>query len=120
MCELDKLALFPQQSLRVFGTIAFVVMFAGLSGKSGVGKTTLLKSLSGLTVPTEGQIRVGEAVSQASGGAANVAEKTGLVFQFPDRFIDQFNLKKLRACVRACVCMYIFMFQQIEEEENAL
>ena len=59
-------------------------------GKSGVGKTTLLKSLSGLTVPTDGQIRVGEAVSQASGGAANIAEKTGLVFQFPDRYVCVF------------------------------
>lgn len=52
----------------------------GIAGPSGVGKSTLLKLLSGLAVPTEGQILI-DAVPIASMGLASYRARIGCVLQ---------------------------------------
>ena len=55
-------------------------------GASGSGKSTLLHLVAGLAAPTQGQLRVGDSVSSADGGAAQLSQHAGLVFQFPERY----------------------------------
>ena len=59
--------------------------FLGIVGKSGSGKSTLLNMLSGIDVPSSGEIIVaGTAINQLTSGALDAwrGRHIGLVFQF--------------------------------------
>jgi NitT/TauT family transport system ATP-binding protein len=61
--------------------------FISLVGRSGCGKTTLLRILSGLLTPTEGEVRAaGAPLFDGGRRNAETAEKLGLVFQDPNLF----------------------------------
>ncbi len=57
-------------------------------GMSGSGKTTLLHCIGGLTAPTSGQIRIGDAqiVGMTETALNHVRERMGMVFQYAALF----------------------------------
>lgn len=55
----------------------------GLLGVNGVGKTTLLHTLAGLRVPTQGEIRLGEALLTEL-PRRSIAQQIGVLFQADD------------------------------------
>ena len=55
----------------------------GIIGANGVGKSTLLKLLVGLELPTEGSIRI-EEIPMEPGTLPKIREKVGYVFQDAD------------------------------------
>jgi branched-chain amino acid transport system ATP-binding protein len=56
----------------------------GLIGPNGAGKSTLLNCISGITRPTSGRVRFGEAVLSAMSSAAVARCGIGRVFQHPE------------------------------------
>src|SRR6516225_9318425 len=59
--------------------------FLGLMGPSGSGKTTLLNLIAGLDKPSEGEIRVGDAVVSSMSESQLTRWRTrhiGFIFQF--------------------------------------
>ena len=61
----------------------------GLIGPNGAGKSTLLNCISGITRPTQGRVRLDDAVLSAMSAAA-VARQCGIgrVFQHPELVVD--------------------------------
>ena len=62
--------------------------FTAVIGRTGAGKSTLLKTINGLLLPTEGEIKVGENVIRQNNEKRtlkNVRKKVGMVFQFPEQ-----------------------------------
>ncbi|MQA15378.1 MAG: ATP-binding cassette domain-containing protein [Pseudonocardiaceae bacterium] len=61
--------------------------FISLLGRSGCGKTTLLRILAGLIAPTEGEVRVGDrSLWHGANRDSEALSKFGLVFQDPNLF----------------------------------
>ena len=57
----------------------------GIIGHTGSGKSTLVQTLNGLIVPTEGTVRFkGEDVHASKKGLRDLRFKVGLVFQYPE------------------------------------
>ncbi|MBV7273356.1 ATP-binding cassette domain-containing protein [Clostridium sp. PL3] len=56
----------------------------GLVGKNGAGKTTLLRMISGLTMPTNGEIQIFEETSEA--GLNRARRRTGSIIETPSFF----------------------------------
>ncbi len=57
----------------------------GIIGKTGVGKSTLLKICTGFLMPDDGKIYVNEEEIRNSNEWRKHRSKTGLVFQFPEK-----------------------------------
>ncbi len=73
--------------------------FIGVYGKSGTGKTSLLRLLSGLDIPNEGCIKVAERVWYDSGNKINIPvqqRNIGYVFQEDVLFPNMTVLQNLR------------------------
>lgn len=61
--------------------------FTALIGRTGAGKSSLLKALNGLLLPSEGSIRVGNTVIKSSNqkdAIRKIRKQVGMVFQFPE------------------------------------
>lgn len=61
--------------------------FTVLIGRTGAGKSSLLKTLNGLLLPTKGSVRIGETIIKPpySKEAIRIIRKqVGMVFQFPE------------------------------------
>lgn len=61
--------------------------FTALIGRTGAGKSSLLKTLNGLLLPTKGSVRIGETIIKPpySKEAIRIIRKqVGMVFQFPE------------------------------------
>ncbi|WML33161.1 ABC transporter ATP-binding protein [Clostridium sp. OS1-26] len=56
----------------------------GLVGKNGAGKTTLLRMITGLTMPTKGEIQIFDETSEA--GLSKARMRTGCIIETPDFF----------------------------------
>ncbi|MBU9721660.1 MULTISPECIES: energy-coupling factor transporter ATPase [Bacillaceae] len=56
-------------------------------GHTGAGKSSLLKMLNGLLLPTEGEVQVGDATikpNHSKKALKEIRKKVGMVFQFPE------------------------------------
>ena len=60
----------------------------GLIGPNGAGKSTLLNCVSGITRPTQGRVRLDEAVLSAMPPATVASRGIGRVFQHPELVVD--------------------------------
>ena len=60
----------------------------GLIGPNGAGKTTLLNCISGITRPTQGRVRLHDAVLSSMPAAAVASCGIGRVFQHPELVAD--------------------------------
>lgn len=61
--------------------------FTAVIGYTGAGKSSLLKAMNGLLLPTEGKVRVGSDVIKPDNNKAaikSIRKKVGMVFQFPE------------------------------------
>lgn len=61
--------------------------FTALIGRTGAGKSSLLKSLNGLLLPTKGSVRIGETIIKppySKEATRNIRKQVGMVFQFPE------------------------------------
>lgn len=61
--------------------------YIGLIGHNGCGKTTLIKHLNGLLLPTEGDVWVDEFSTKNSGTVQEIRQRVGMIFQNPDNQI---------------------------------
>jgi branched-chain amino acid transport system ATP-binding protein len=60
----------------------------GLIGPNGAGKSTLLNCISGITRPTQGRVRLDDAVLSALAPATVAGRGIGRVFQHPELVVD--------------------------------
>jgi ABC-type branched-subunit amino acid transport system ATPase component len=60
----------------------------GLIGPNGAGKSTLLNCVSGITRPTQGRVRLDDAVLSALPPATVAGRGIGRVFQHPELVVD--------------------------------
>lgn len=80
----------PIRSERVLQEINLSLLsgsFTAVLGHTGSGKSSLLKTLNGLLLPTQGRVQIGETVIEAhqpSGSLKELRRKVGMVFQFPE------------------------------------
>lgn len=61
--------------------------FTAVIGHTGAGKSSLLKAMNGLLLPTQGQVEVGEHIITAENNKQalkNIRKQVGMVFQFPE------------------------------------
>lgn len=60
----------------------------GLIGPNGAGKSTLLNCISGITRPTEGRVRLDDAVLSSLAASTVAGRGIGRVFQHPELVLD--------------------------------
>lgn len=61
--------------------------FTAVIGHTGAGKSSLLKAMNGLLLPTEGQVTIGENMITAENNKYSlkkIRKQVGMVFQFPE------------------------------------
>ncbi|WP_226038353.1 energy-coupling factor transporter ATPase [Aquibacillus saliphilus] len=61
--------------------------FTAVIGHTGSGKSSLLKAMNGLLIPTDGQIKIGDTVIKAGKNKRSlkkIRKQVGMVFQFPE------------------------------------
>lgn len=61
--------------------------FTAVIGHTGAGKSSLLKAMNGLLLPTEGQIKIGKNIITAENNKQSlkkIRKQVGMVFQFPE------------------------------------
>jgi branched-chain amino acid transport system ATP-binding protein len=74
----------------------------GLIGPNGAGKSTLLNCISGITRPTNGRVRLDDAVLSALPPATVASRGIGRVFQHPELVVDLSVRENLQiACHRS-------------------
>lgn len=80
----------PIRKSNVLNTVNLTIesgTFTALIGRTGAGKSSLLKILNGLLLPTKGSVRIGEAVIKQpypKEDIRNIRKQVGMVFQFPE------------------------------------
>lgn len=80
----------PIRKSNVLNTVNLTIesgTFTALIGRTGAGKSSLLKILNGLLLPTNGSVRIGEAVIKQpypKEDIRNIRKQVGMVFQFPE------------------------------------
>ncbi|MFS0749568.1 energy-coupling factor ABC transporter ATP-binding protein [Oceanobacillus sp. 1P07AA] len=71
--------------------------FVAIIGHTGSGKSTLIQHLNGLTVPSRGEVRVGDFVLNQDGkpkDIRNLRSKVGVVFQYPEHQLFEETVQK--------------------------
>ena len=69
--------------------------FVGLIGHTGSGKSTLVRHLNGLVLPTSGIVKVDELVTNDKKvKMRDVRKKVGLVFQYPEHQLFEETVEK--------------------------
>lgn len=66
-------------------------------GHTGSGKSTLIQHLNGLTIPSRGEVRVGDFVLNQDGkpkDIRNLRSKVGVVFQYPEHQLFEETVQK--------------------------
>jgi energy-coupling factor transport system ATP-binding protein len=61
--------------------------FTAVVGYTGAGKSSLLKAMNGLLIPTQGKVTIGSYVIKPEGNKEalkSIRKKVGMVFQFPE------------------------------------
>ncbi|WP_312094870.1 energy-coupling factor transporter ATPase [Niallia sp.] len=61
--------------------------YTALIGRTGAGKSSLLKTLNGLLLPTKGSVRVGDTIIKApydKEAIRKIRKQVGMAFQFPE------------------------------------
>ena len=61
--------------------------YVGVIGPNGCGKTTLIKHLNGLLLPSEGNVQVDGLNTKDAGALQEIRQKVGMIFQNPDNQI---------------------------------
>ncbi|MCF2647156.1 energy-coupling factor transporter ATPase [Niallia sp. Sow4_A1] len=80
----------PIRKSNVLNTVNLTIesgTFTALIGRTGAGKSSLLKILNGLLLPTKGSVRIGETVIKQpypKKDIRNIRKQVGMVFQFPE------------------------------------
>ncbi|MRH44974.1 energy-coupling factor transporter ATPase [Aquibacillus halophilus] len=80
----------PIRSPRVLKSINLEVKpgsFTAIIGHTGSGKSSLLKAMNGLLIPSEGYVEVGNTIIKSSNNKRalkTVRKQVGMVFQFPE------------------------------------
>lgn len=80
----------PIRSPEILKSISTTVKsgsFTAVAGKTGSGKSSLLKLMNGLLVPVKGRVSIGEIMITSENAKQSVKEarqKVGMVFQFPE------------------------------------
>lgn len=71
--------------------------FVAIIGHTGSGKSTLIQHLNGLTIPSRGEVRVGDFVLNQEGkpkDIRNLRSKVGVVFQYPEHQLFEETVQK--------------------------
>lgn len=71
--------------------------FVAIIGHTGSGKSTLIQHLNGLTVPTEGKVKIGDFTLSKGKKVENMKElrsKVGVVFQYPEHQLFEETIEK--------------------------
>src|SRR4051794_492823 len=61
--------------------------FTAIIGYTGAGKSSLLKAMNGLLLPTQGQVKIGTDIikpEKNKEALKSIRKKVGMVFQFPE------------------------------------
>lgn len=88
--------------------------FVGIMGRNGVGKSTLLKIISGIYIPTHGEVHIHQKIAPLLElGAGFADELSGLENIFLNAAILGFNREKISSCVNE-----IIEFSELGEKIN--
>ncbi len=69
--------------------------FAGIMGRSGCGKTTLVQMIAGLLIPTHGQVIIdGSDINQRNYNREILRKTVGIVFQYPEYQLFETTVEK--------------------------
>lgn len=71
--------------------------FVAIVGHTGSGKSTLISHLNGLSIPTDGKVKVGEFLLTNNHKPSNMKElrsKVGVVFQYPEHQLFEETIEK--------------------------
>jgi len=71
--------------------------FVAIIGHTGSGKSTLIRHLNGLEIPTEGKVTIGDFVLEKDKKEKNMKQlrsKVGVVFQYPEHQLFEESVKK--------------------------